>query len=128
MSEIELEGILTREKLFSQLYRGGTTNKRWDDVEYHITTNNPNDWKLAIIEADIMLGDILEKIGYAGATIGDKLKSASPTSFTTLDQAWRAHRVRNEVAHGGADFVLTKRIAEDTIKQYKMVFQEFGAI
>lgn len=128
LSEIELEGILSREKLFTQLYRGGTTNKRWDDVEYHITTNNPNDWKLAVIEADIMLGDMLEDIGYAGATIGDKLKSASPKSFTTLDQAWRAHRVRNEVAHGGADFVLTKKMAEDTIKQYKMVLQEFGVI
>jgi len=128
LADIELEGILNREKLYSQLYRGGTTNKRWDDVEYHITTNNPNDWKLAVIEADVMLGDMLEQIGYAGATIGDKLKSASPNSFTTLDQAWRAHRVRNEVAHGGADFILTKKMAEDTIKQYKMVFQEFGVI
>lgn len=128
LAEIELEGIIHREKLYSQLYRSGTTNKRWYDVEHHITTNNPNDWKLAIIEADIMLGDMLEQIGYAGTTIGDKLKSASPASFTTLDQAWRAHRVRNEVAHGGADFILTKKLAEDTIKQYKMVFQEFGVV
>ena len=128
LAEIELEGITNREKLYSQLYRGHASNKRWDDVEHHISTNNPNDWKLAIIEADIMLGEMLEQIGYAGTTIGDKLKSASPTSFTTLDQAWRAHRVRNEVAHGGADFVLTKKMADETIKQYKMVFQEFGVI
>jgi hypothetical protein len=128
LAEIELEGVFHREKLYSQLYRSGTKNKRWDDVEYHIGTNNPNDWKLAIIEADIMLGEMLENIGYAGVTIGDKLKSASASSFTTLDQAWRAHRVRNEVAHGGADFVLTKKMAEDTIKQYKMVFKEFGVI
>ena len=60
-----------------------------------------------------------------GTTIGEKLKSASPNSFKTLDQAWRAHRVRNEIAHAGSDFVLTKKAAQDTITQYKMVFEEF---
>ena len=91
----------------------------------HSGTNNPNDWKLAIIEADIMLGELLDAMGLGGTTIGEKLKSASPNSFKTLDQAWRAHRVRNEIAHAGSDFVLTKKAAQDTITQYKMVFEEF---
>jgi len=128
LSLVENEGLLRQERLYAQLYGVRTSNKRWDDVETHITTDNPNDWKLAIIEADIMLEDVLKEAGYAGLTIGDKLKSASPTSFTTLDQAWRAHRVRNQIAHSGPDFVLTKKLAQETIAQYKMVFQEFNAL
>lgn len=125
---VEVEGLLHDERLYQELYEKAEGNRRWLDVEMHIESENPNDWKLAIIEADVMLEEILEKAGYAGTTIGDKLKSASPTSFTTVDQAWRAHRVRNQIAHGGADFVLTKKVAQETIAQYKMVFKEFNAI
>ena len=125
---VEAEGILHQERLYQELYGQKEGNQRWRDVEMHITGDNPNDWRLAIIEADVMLEEILNKAGYAGTTIGDKLKSASPTSFTTVNQAWRAHSVRNQVAHGGADFVLTKKVAQETVAQYKMVFQEFNAI
>lgn len=125
---VEVEGLLHQERLYQELQGAGEGNQRWRDVEAHITSDNPNNWKLAIIEADVMLEEILNQAGYAGNTIGDKLKSASPTSFTTVDQAWRAHNVRNQVAHGGADFVLTKKAAQETIAQYKMVFQEFNAI
>ena len=125
---VETEGLLHQERLYAELNGEKGENQRWRDVEQHISSSNPNDWKLAIIEADVMLEEVLNEQGYAGATVGEKLKSASPQSFTTVDQAWRAHLVRNNIAHGAADFVLTQRIAEETVAQYRMVFQEFGAI
>ena len=42
-----------------------------------------------------------------------------PTSFTTINQAWRAHNVRNRIAHEGADFNLSKIEAQQTIAEYK---------
>lgn len=128
MAALEMEWIYTQERLYKELYGKGTESDRWQDIESHIATENPNDWKLAIIEADVMLEEVLENAGYAGLTIGEKLKSASPTQFKTLDDAWKAHKVRNDIAHGGADFVLTKKLANETITQYRRVFQEFGAI
>jgi len=128
MGALEAEKITTEERLYQELHGSGSANTRWEDVEQHIAADNPNDWKLAIIEADVMLEETLESAGYAGATIGDKLKSASPTSFQSLDDAWKAHKVRNQIAHGGTDFVLTKKMAQDTIVQYRRVFQEFGVI
>ncbi|MEK7501889.1 MAG: hypothetical protein AAB629_03110, partial [Patescibacteria group bacterium] len=32
--------------------------KRWESVKTHIATDNPNDWRQAIIDADIILDDI----------------------------------------------------------------------
>lgn len=128
MMDLENAQVHSEERLYQELYGTGTANTRWQEVEQHITTDNPNDWKLAIIEADVMLEEMLESAGYAGLTIGDKLKSASPTSFRTLDDAWRAHKVRNQIAHGGADFVLTKKVAQETITQYRKVFQEFAVV
>ncbi len=105
-----------------------TKNNRWADVEEHIAQNDPNAWKLAIIEADILLEETLASAGYVGTSIGDKLKTANPSAFTTVQDAWNAHKVRNQIAHEGGDFILTKKIAQDAIKQYERVFREFGVL
>jgi len=126
--EIQAELLLEQEKLWRELHNGHVENERWGSVQAHIHSDNPNDWKLAIIEADVLLERMLDKAGYAGNTIGEKLKSASARSFATLDDAWKAHRVRNQIAHGGADFVLTQRVAQDTLVLYERVFKEFDFI
>ena len=126
--KLQMDAIILQERLYQELSGDRAGNSRWDDVLEHSSSDNPRDWRLAIIEADIMLEEVLDAAGYAGTSVGEKLKSASPTVFTTLDQAWSAHLVRNKIAHAGSDFVLTKRIAQETITQFKMVFEEHGVI
>ncbi|MES2216751.1 MAG: hypothetical protein V4481_05675 [Patescibacteria group bacterium] len=99
--------------------------KRWNTVMTHIESDNPNDWKQAILEADIMLDDLLENLGYRGNTIGDKLKRVDSAHFLTLQDAWDAHTVRNKIAHEGSSFELNQMEAQAVIKQYKKVFEEF---
>jgi len=100
-------------------------HERWIKVQAHINSDNPSQWRLAILEADIMLGDILEKMGYQGDSIGDKLKSVDKSDFLTLNSAWDAHKVRNQIAHEGTDFQLNEREAKRVIELYKTVFSEF---
>lgn len=114
------------EDLYDELYRGVKKNSRMDDVFMHIESDNPNDWKLAIIEADIILDDLLQQRGFAGNSLGERLKSVSPAQLNTLNDAWEAHKIRNRIAHDGADFVLTHRLAQDTINAYRRVFGELG--
>jgi hypothetical protein len=114
------------EDLYDEMYRGVKKNDRMKDIFIHLDSLNPNDWKLAIIEADIILDDILKQHGYVGNSLGERLKSISPQQFGSLQDAWEAHKVRNRIAHDGADFVLTKRLAEETINRYRRVFAEFG--
>jgi hypothetical protein len=94
----------------------------------HIGSDNPSDWRLAILEADIILDELLSELGYTGDTIGDKLKKAHRGDFKSLDHAWEAHRIRNAIAHEGQDFVLTQREARRILDLYEMVFREFDYI
>ena len=127
LAEVESERIKKGEELYQQLYGSGANSDRFDDIDKHIQTDNPNDWKLAIIEADIELERLLEEAGYPGATVGEKLKSArASATMQTINDAWEAHLVRNKIAHAGSDFVLTKKSARETIIQYKRVFTELG--
>lgn len=113
------------EALYDEMYRGVRKSDRLSDVLTHIESGNPNDWKLAIIEADIILDDVLKQKGFVGNSLGERLKSISTNQLNSLNDAWEAHKVRNRIAHEGADFVLTKRVAEETINRYRRVFSEF---
>jgi len=103
-------------------------HERWQRVVEHINTENPSDWRLAILEADIILDELLDSLGYIGNTMADKLKSANKSDFRTLDTAWEAHKIRNAIAHEGQDFVLTQREARRIIGLYEIVFREFDFV
>jgi len=100
-------------------------NQKWERVSAHINSENPNDWRLAILEADIILEELLDKMGYRGESIGDKLKTIEKSDFTTIDNAWEAHKIRNSIAHEGGDFLITQREARRVIELYASVFREF---
>ncbi len=124
LHRLRVEILKQKERIYDERFRSGPKNSRFADIKKHIVSNNPNDWKLAIIEADIILDETLKKAGYAGTSLGERLRSITPTQLQSLDDAWQAHKIRNQIAHGGADFILTRRLAEGTIKQYQRVFVE----
>jgi hypothetical protein len=98
---------------------------RWQNATKHIASDNPNDWKQAIIEADIILEDLLTKMGYRGDSIGEKLKKVARGDMKSLDEAWEAHKVRNQIAHEGSSFSLNHHEAKNVIGMYRKVFEEF---
>jgi len=98
---------------------------RWESAKKHIESDNPNDWKQAIMEADIILDELLTRLGYQGATIGDKLKRVNAGDMKTLNDAWEAHKIRNQVAHEGSAFSLSHHDAKEVWHRYKRVFEEF---
>ncbi len=128
LSEIQAERIKVHEEAFKMQSGEGARQDRFKELQDHVNSSNPNDWKLAIIEADIILDDLLKKQGYAGASLGERLRGMSPGNLASLDDAWQAHKVRNQIAHEGADFVLTQRVAAETIVRYERVFRELGAM
>lgn len=123
---LQTQRLRDQEKLFDEQFRSGPTSDQLQDVLAHLDSDNPNDWKLAIIEADIILDGALKTRGYAGNSLGERLKSLSSQQLSSLNDAWEAHKIRNRIAHDGADFVLTKRIADETIGRYRRVFAELS--
>lgn len=123
------DGKITAQEEAYELAKGGITKSdRLQDLQSHTDSNNPNDWKLAIIEADIILDEVLKQQGYAGTSLGERLRGILPSSLASLDDAWQAHKVRNQIAHASVDFVLTQKLARETIMQYERVFRELGVV
>ena len=106
----------------------GEEHPRWKHIKELADGTAASGWREAIIEADILLDELLTRLGYPGANIGDKLKSADALTFTTLQDAWEAHKVRNQIAHEGSAFALSEALVRRTIGRYEAIFHEFKVI
>jgi hypothetical protein len=83
---------------------------------------------LAIIEADIYLDKVLDQKSFYGDTLGDKLKQITPEKLPSVQIAWEAHKVRNRIAHDGADYVLTQPEARRTLSYFEITFRDLEVI
>lgn len=104
------------------------THQRWNRILEHAKSDDEHQWRLAILECDIMLNELLDLQGYKGETIAEKMKQVSRTQFNSIDDAWEAHKVRNKVAHEGVEYHISERDKNHVINLYQRVFKEFGFI
>jgi hypothetical protein len=107
---------------------GGSKNPRWSKTLNYIFSQHSSDWKLAIIEADSILEDLLKDLGFQGDTLGDRLKGATQGNFPQLSQAWEVHTIRNRIAHEGLAFELSHHEAKRVIAMYEQIFYSYGYI
>ncbi len=100
-------------------------NERWAIVQDHLNSDNEVDWKFAVIEADNILDELVRKMGYDGEDLGERLKAVEPSDFQSLQSAWEAHKVRNQIVHESSGFKLTYAETKRIIGLYEQVFREF---
>lgn len=82
----------------------------------------------AILNADKLLGHVLELLGYQGS-VGAKLKSIGASQTLTRDQidcAWNAHKMRNRVAHE-IGIKLSSKETDKTLADFKRTLRNLGA-
>ena len=102
--------------------------KRWRRIEGAIKKGESPAWRAAIIDADLLLEELLKTVGYEGNTIDERLSNIkTPWQFPTLDDAWRAHKIRVFLEQDPA-YPLSREVAEQTVGIYKKIFVDMGAI
>jgi len=119
----EIHGALLRDKEASR-----NENPRWHYILTLMESSNESDWRVAIIEADTMLDELLRQRGYTGESVSELLEAARSSGFPSIQNAWDAHLVRNQIAHAGSDFSLTQVEGRRVIKMYQSFFEDLQAI
>lgn len=98
--------------------------ERWRGIQS--TLKDKNQWVMAILDADAMLGEALKKRKYKGKTVGERMVSAQKV-FTDHDSVWSAHKLRNRLAHGEQ-----KSVKEDEVKKaliaIRQALKDLGAL
>jgi len=98
---------------------------RWAIIQKYMEGKEETFWRIAILEADNLLNEILIDRGYMGETVSEKLKNAK---FSTIHLAWDVHKIRNRIAHEGSKFVLAETVAKKTIATFEAILMEFKVL
>lgn len=111
--------------------RGYTFNKeayqaKFLAIENKLNQNSPATWTVVIIEGDKLLDKAMIEMGVPGKTMGDRLKRKGD-KFTNLNSVWRAHKLRNALAHE-TGFEISYKQAYNALQIYKQALKDLGAI
>ncbi len=90
--------------------------KRWEQVELTAAQGVMGS-KLAIIEADKLLDQVLRSMAMPGTTLGERLKSTA-YRYPNIRKVWSAHRLRNQLVHD-TSFEMASRQARQALDEYK---------
>lgn len=101
--------------------------ERWIEVLKNADLNPPQSYALAIIEADKFTDNILQRAGYPGEHMADRLESLNGTEMGTLNNLWRAHRLRNELVHT-PDFEVSEHDTKHALRAYQQFLTELGVL
>lgn len=119
----EIEKALAKQK-----ERDRDTNPRWHYIQTLIESPNSSDWRVAIIEADSLMEEILKERGIEGQTVSELLEGAKSSGYQSIQDAWDAHLIRNQIAHQGSEFVLSQIEGRRVIKMFQNFFEELRII
>ncbi len=101
--------------------------KHWDDIRAHAEESPPQSLTLAVIAADNLVDDALKEMGLEGEHMADRLEQLHRADLPSLDDLWRAHRIRNDLVHT-VGFTLTPNETRGVLDVYERFLLELGAL
>lgn len=103
--------------------------ERWSTIQA-MAAGGGNGLRQAVSEADKLMDAALRQQGVAGNTMGDRLKAVKPRfagNYSTYDGLWRAHKLRNALAHE-VGFDLVPSQAREALSDFEAGMRYLGAL
>jgi len=122
----------TKREQFLDVLGGGRVSRRrslraWKQIQKRMESEEQSQWKLAILEADHILDEILKMSGYLGIRMEEKLELITPAQLANVDDVKNAHVVRDRIAKDPT-YEITHEEAKEVISIYQQSFKELNLI
>lgn len=101
--------------------------KGWEQIRKRIISPAQQDWKLAVLEADKILNEILKMAGYLGRDLGKKLDILTKENLSNLDEIKKAHLLSDKIMRDPG-MELKKEDAVIALKSFKKAFIELNLL
>ncbi|MFC1623368.1 hypothetical protein ACFL2R_01505 [Patescibacteria group bacterium] len=98
----------------------GKMVKKWSAITQRLESGNSSQYKVSILEADAIVEDVLDKIGYSGENMTERLADINPIQVENIEELRAAHEVRNDIVYN-QEHEVTLEEARNTIA----VFEKF---
>jgi hypothetical protein len=97
--------------------------EQWQSVRRKYDSGHPDSIRLAVIEADKVVDNILKQAGYPGEHMADRLARLPGDQLSSLSRLWRAHRFRNQLVHS-PDYQPEPEQASQAMEGYESFLRE----
>jgi len=108
------------EFLQEKAFETSQIEKRWEKIKQRLDKKWESEHKLAIIEADELLNEILERMGYTEKTLKEKVEKIQEKDIP-LDDLKKVMAIKEGIARN-PDSPLSARQAQWAIKVYEKTF------
>ena len=108
-----------------QSYGSRQISKRWSKIKKRIESGSESEYKLAVIEADDFLNEVLEKHGYEGKNFQETLDKAAKFIMPIIDDVLAAHEVRNSIVYD-PNYKLDTEQAKKILSAYQSAIDSIG--
>ena len=100
-----------------------TNNKRktikiWQGFKQKMESGSETNYKIAIIEADAFIDDLLARMGYKGDNFSERLNGIPEGQIENVEGMKEAHELRNRIIHDDK-FELSKEEAEHALAHFE---------
>ncbi len=102
-------------------------SREWREIRKRLERESDSEYKLAVIDSDAILADILDKMGFSGNSLGEQLDQITDVTLPSLAKVREAHAVRNNIVHD-PDFRLGLEQARGALSIYEQAFKELEAL
>ena len=100
--------------------------KAWKKVLTRTETGLESEYKLAVIEADSMLDDVLKRMGFSGETLEERLGKLTVATLPNIEEIRGSHRIRNNIVHD-PDYRLSLDESRKILGVYEQAFKDLQA-
>lgn len=101
--------------------------RAWQRIKKRLSTGRQEEMKLAIVEADKILNELLKVGGYAGKDLEEKLKLADSAQLSNIESLRETHQFCRRIL-SEPELVINYAQALENLKVYAQAFQELELI
>ncbi|MFA6383608.1 MAG: hypothetical protein WCX17_04260 [Parcubacteria group bacterium] len=101
--------------------------EQWSKIKKRLESENESEYKVAIIEADTIIDDLITRMGYKGANMSERLANIPEGQLAELGEMKEAHEIRNRIIHE-EDFKVDRDFAKGVLKKYEHLLHHFEVL
>jgi hypothetical protein len=100
---------------------------KWQKIRGRLNSGLETEYKLAVIEADSLMDEIIKGMGFTGETFPIRLKNLTTATLPNINDVLIAHDVRNNIVHD-PDFRLSLAEAKKAFEIYETALTDLQAL
>jgi len=112
------------EFLIYRPFGASKTFKQWAKINKRLDSGRAVEYKISLIEADALLDDVLEKMGFKGENMKERLdRLADSRALVDVESIQKAHKLRNDIVYD-SNYELTLDKTKETLQIYEKALRD----